>query len=291
MVDKVEFTSFKDKEEICKSRNSIIYDIHGNKILKVLTDDMQKLHQDNNINYEKRILDERVKNIPEIVSPIEAVYDNDYCCGYTMDKINGVTLSRYYFKEDKYNCNLTRIAEIYQKIEEVIKKGNELDIVFPDICSGANILINNAGEVKFIDYDGMQVGSDDQSICYSSYLAKFIYVVEGELKFYSYDKQYTKELDKVSLAVILFELLFGINIFEKVKYYGNGDIVNIKKIAKLYGLDNEKELIAKIRAIISRSKDGVFLQDEVSKLSENYELYLDRDSRGYTLKRLRAKTR
>ncbi len=291
MVDKVEFTSFKDKEEICKSRNSIIYDIHGNKILKVLTDDMQKLHQDNNINYEKRILDERVKNIPKIVSPIEAVYDNDYCCGYTMAKINGVPLSRYYFKEDKYNCNLTRIAEIYQKIEEVIKKGNELDIVFPDICSGANILINSDDEVKFIDYDGMQVGSDDQSICYSSYLAKFIYIIDGELKFYSYDKQFTKELDKVSLAVILFELLFGINIFEKVKYYGNGDIVNIKKIAKLYGLDNEKELIAKIRAIISRSNDGVFLQDEVSKLSENYELYLDRDSRGYTLKRLRAKTR
>ena len=291
MVGKVQLDSFKDKEQFAESPNGTIYDIHQGKLLKVLSDEMIDLHKQNKISFEKRILDERVKNVPEIVNPIESVYDKEECCGFTMAKINGVPLRRYYFNEDKNNCNLTRIAEIYQKIEEVIKKGNKLGIVFPDICSGANILITNDDEVKFIDYDGMQVGPDDKSICYSNYLSKFLYVTDGVIKFYSYDKQYTKELDKVSLVVILFELLFGINIFEKVRYYGNGDIVNIKKIAKMYGLIDDKELIEKLRANISRSQEGIFLQDEVYKLSEKYELYLDKDNLGKTLKRLRAKTR
>ena len=87
------------------------------------------------------------------------------------------------------------LSLLYKDIEDVVKEAE--NIVFPDLCTLTNLMVTDKGFIRFIDYDGMQVGGR-KSACISTML--------GEQTQYFNDKYldgdvYTKELDKKSLIM------------------------------------------------------------------------------------------
>lgn len=290
-LEREQLDSFEINKPIYSSKYSEVSELTDGRILKVVTEGELLYNRANGASYEKRILDTRARSVPEIVSPITAVYNGDVCCGYTSEKVNGIQLKDYRKNDELMRIiDLYHFFDLYSKIENVVISANSIDIVIPDLCSGANIIVLPDGNLKFIDYDGMQVGCDDKMISYSTILLPIMNRYLNSIKFCSTKTHFTSEVDKMSLTVLMFWLIFGVIIPDERKInFGRNGTINMKRIFEKIGLSNEVEFMNKVEANMSLSSPGVFLQDELYRIVENYEMYLSPAENGECLKRLRPK--
>ncbi len=106
-----------------------------------------------------------------------------------MPYISGVDFTDYY--ENIFD--LMSYAKIHSQIENNIKKGNKLGIVFPDLCTTENIRITEEEKVIFIDYDGLQI-KEMPAVGFSDFLGTPEEVLTS--KYYDFGTGlFTKEID------------------------------------------------------------------------------------------------
>ncbi len=271
-MQKVMLESLKPTGLIYNGESSKIYTLKDGRILKVASPIVLKICQLAGTTYERKILDTRAKRVSEIISPVSAVYVKRECVGYTMEKVNGRDLNSYDATFTlRQRSDLHHYFELYKKIEDVVIKANKEGIVIPDLCTCDNIIVLPDGSLKFIDYDGMQLGENDSAIAISTSLGDEERYVNNP-KFCNSFGHFTRELDKTSLTILMFLIVFNIDL-TKVGMISPIDrkVITIEDIFQMLGID-DSVFMKKIAANISVNQMGVYLQDELYKISQQYNM-------------------
>jgi hypothetical protein len=288
MIKKEMINDFKEPELIHVGETSKVYRLQDQRIIKIVSPLVLMACKASGISYEDKIHNTAAKKVKEIVCPLTAVYDGTTCVGYTMEEVKGVSLNSY---DDNYSLsqrsNLNEYAKLYAKIEEVVMKANKLGIVMPDLCTCDNIIFLPDGSVKFIDFDGMQFGSRDKSLFLSTSLGEQTQYTDNRKYSFSLGS-FTKELDKNSLARLMFLWVFNKNLCT-LGMDINGHIVTLEDVFETLGLGEEKQFFDRISRNLSIDRKGVYLQDELFRIAEQYDMYTAEVNQDIFLKVLKRK--
>ena len=266
-------------KQIHSGETSLIYQMPDGDLLKVFSPLYLYILNGASIEMAPKILeaDKRIHR-PEIVVPKRAAISDFWQVeGYTMDKVDGVGILQQLLKMSKSGVrDLTEIANLYKKIEDVVKESP--NIVFPDLCTLSNILVTRDNDIRLIDYDGLQI-DNYKAVCVSSNVTgenpRGNYQLTTKNSKYFKDGFFSKNLDKKSLMYIYLYFVFGswfsaflengISMEEKI--YARGNVVDI------LGLTDEKELLEKLDTMVfSENYDNQYLEDTVFHIAENYTL-------------------
>lgn len=248
---------------------SYIYRLEDGRLYKKAKSILFDVCRRNGIDYEAKILDTRAHAVKEIVSPLSVVYTDDRLSGFTMEEVEGPTLTDY----DKdftieQVCDLWHYYELFHKLETIIEKANKVGIVMPDLCTCENIIVQKDGNLRIIDYDGNQFGEDDKSICFSTTLKHIREYVKSP-KFMVKPQSFTTELDKTSLTILMFLTIFNVDLNTIGMVDPSGERVTLKYIFDYLNLHDE-QFMNKVAANLSLTQKGTFLAPELYCLAKEY---------------------
>lgn len=164
----------------------------------------------------------------------------------------------------------------FTQLEDIV--WNEPRIVFPDLGSRGNVLVDSNGEVYVIDIGGMQV--DDRFIADTN-----SYFVDGLAEF-ERDKNYegkyflngnpfihTKQVDSASLISLYFEAVFGLDVKQILGCCGTSEerTGKIEELFNLIGFENEDALAHALWKIWEPVPND-WLGDIVSAIADKYRI-------------------
>ncbi len=263
-----EFLKENNSYKILKRcKDTTIIKLPNGELLKILDKELLELLEDTGFNLEVRLKEvENLKSFSNFSWPTRQLEESGIVNSYTMPYIPGVDFTDYY--EDIFN--LTSYAKIHSQIEENIKIGNKLGIVFPDLCTTENIRITPDGKVVFLDYDGLQV-KKMPAVGYSDFLGTPNDVLQP--KYYDFKTDlFTTELDIRSTIFLYFVDVFGINLAAVNKINPEtGRIVTLEEIFSLINLQ-DLDIMQKVWKLFQKSIPNEFLGDDIYKLAEEYKL-------------------
>jgi hypothetical protein len=256
-------------------KQSTVIQLTNGDVLKIFNPDFLDFLAKEGVSFENKILDsQRANTIPEIVKPKVITYGLDgQFEGYTMGEVKGMTLADYVIRNlSKPEVNLEEIANIYKKIEDAVKQDE--NIIFPDLCTLANTYILENGDIRFIDFDGIQIDKH-RSPSLSSGLGTRDFIDQNILwnpKYTEKDGRYKKNLDKRSLAFIYFLMVFGVNLSTVGKYSEDlNRVITINDIIYSAGI-TDVEFVQKILDLFYSKKDDQYLGDDVFRLADKYKI-------------------
>lgn len=260
---------YNDNQVIYTDKNKIYYLSNGDylKIRKRTNYDSFEIKQ-----LEKKILyADKLHDLENLVKPKCIVYSsitNPTYVGYQMSKIDGVNFDKNNIiikEEDKYD--LQRYARLYLKAEQTVKEANEQGIIIPDMLTDNNVLINKDEEIKFIDYDDMQIGDIASNAISNVYAEEDN---DGNVKINLSDKYYTdglfnSNIDKQSLFYLYLENTFNLTPEEVQKLGSN------KNLMQFLGI-NDDSIVNKFGTFYDVSNiDNDYLGDTTIDIANKYE--------------------
>ena len=136
------------------------YDLNNGYIFKKLKDD-DDLDFLEILEYDTFIKDILIKlqlsqdiDCESIIKPDSIYMLKDFFIGYTVAKVDGVSLDDTLSE----SSDLDFISSLIIKLSEEVRKANKEGVNFPDLGNASNVMIEKGtGKIKFIDYDGLQV--------------------------------------------------------------------------------------------------------------------------------------
>lgn len=249
--------------------DTTIIKLSNGNLLKILSDQLLKMISNTGYHLETRL--NEVENLTDFTSfswPTIMLEDGGVVKGYVMPFICGVDFTDYY--ENVFD--LISYANIHSQIENNIKDGNNVGIVFPDLCTTENIRITEDGKVFFIDYDGLQI-KQMPVVSFSNFLGTPREVLTE--KYYDYkSKLFTKELDIKSSIFLYFVDVFKINLaaVNRINPY-TGKPVTLDDVFSIIHLD-DVDVQQKVWKLFQPSIPNEFLGDALYNLAEKYKLVL-----------------
>lgn len=185
------------------------YDMNNGNIIKIVKSLDECMNMSNRVylrnNYQEfidniysKIDYSKYIELQSIVLPNAIYLDNDKFVGYSLPKLENYT------DLDSYLLDNDSIEEISISVINLIKevrKINKNNINLPDLCNLSNVLINSKKELRFIDYDGMQI---DKYMSFSiSSLINYSYAPFTEnRKYCDASGLINRDFDKISLYLI-----------------------------------------------------------------------------------------
>lgn len=268
-MQKIQISELKIKKIINHNNKSIIYLLENGTVLKLYNTKLLEMLKRVGIDHEKKILDAKeITKVPEIITPKKAVYENKTFIGYTMPRVLGEDFNTH---DDNLSIsereNLLYYIRQHLQLEDIVKRANQEEIIFPDLCTCDNILING-NKISFIDYDGLQI---------KNHRVDAISTSLGEPSQYFKNRKYTtanglftKELDKKSLIILFFLSAFNINL-NKIGTNAMGHIITLDDIFNIIGLE-DYDIMNKVWKIFNDKETNEFLGDDLYHLYEEYQL-------------------
>lgn len=254
---------------IKRCKDTTLIRLPNKDLLKILDTELLMYLSDTDYDLETRL-----KEVPKLTSftnfpwPTKMLEDNGVVTSYVMPYIEGIDFTDYY----KNTLDLYSYARTHHQIENNIKAGNNVGIVFPDLCTTENIRITPDDKVYFIDYDGLQI-KQMPAVGYSDFLGlpnevltKKYYDAENDL--------FTKELDIKSSIFLYFVDVFGVNLssVNKINPY-TGQKVTLDDVFELINLTDD-DFKQKVWLLFQDKLPNEFLGDLLDKLAENYRLIM-----------------
>lgn len=263
---------------ISNTANSLVYRMNDGTILKIFnTLFLQNLKSVGEDKEAKILNSYKIKNVPEIVLPKEALYlSNDTFVGYKMDEAKGIDYNKY---DDnltlKQRCDLKLYRDEYLKLEDMVKRAHKEKIIMPDFCTFDNLFIDEKGNFQMIDYDGLQIGDYVSSAISTSLGDEWQYYVPK----YFENELFTENLDIKSLIIMYFLQTFNINL-NKVGCElpdGSGKVTldYVFNQLNLYDYD----FMQKVWKCFNDNVDNEFIGEDVIRIAENYDM----TTQAYTL--------
>lgn len=239
-------------------------------VIKLFKPEILSQLKDKQYDIEEKIINsEKTTHSKEIVTPTSLVYyPNGAFAGYTVPYIKGISYNeRDESLTKKDQENLKMFAQNHKKLEKILKENP--NIVFPDFCTCDNIIIEKSGEIKLIDYDGLQV-DNYKSHAFSTTL--------GTISEHTTDKYmtnsglFTKELDKKSSIYLYFLSAFNVNL-AKVGTINpiSGKIITLQDIFVGINLE-DPELCHKVWKLFQDNKENEYLDDTIFDIADKYNL-------------------
>lgn len=249
--------------------DTTIIQLSTGEILKILDDELLKIISDTGYNLETRLKETpKLKQFDKFALPSRMFEDEDIVKGYTMSYIPGVDFTDYY--ENIFD--LMGYANIHSQIEDNIKDGNNLGIVFPDLCTTENIRVTADGKVFFIDYDGLQI-KEMPAVGFSDFLGTPEEVLVNKY-FDCKSNLFTKELDIKSAIFLYFVDVFGINLGTVNRINPvNGRKISLDYIFSIINLE-DMDIQHKVWKLFQPTIPNEFLGDDIYKLAEKYKLVM-----------------
>lgn len=244
-----------------RCKDTTIIKLPNGNLLKILDDELLQIISNTGYNLETRLKEvDSLTNFKNFAWPTIMLEDKNIVKAYVMSKIEGVDFTDYY----KDIFNLMSYANIHSQIENNIKEGNNVGIVFPDLCTTENIRITNNDKVFFIDYDGLQI-KQMPAVGFSDFLGT---PQEVLTKKYYNDKSdlFTKELDIKSAYFLYFVDVFGINLAAI-----SSKMATLDEVFSLINLD-DVDIMQKVWKLFQPKIPNEFLGNDLYKLAENYNL-------------------
>lgn len=258
------------RKQIHSGETSTVYELSDGKILKVFTPFALFIYDSCKIKMERKILEAKpFSNIPEIIVPESAVYSNGNFCGYISKRAEGIDYNEYddnLSVEDR--CNLKMYADNHMKLESIVKRGNEVGIVFPDLYTCDNIFVDKNGNMSFIDYDSLQVGNHVTPLLSTSLGRQEQYYCT---KYYE-NRLFTPELDKKSLIILYF--LTALNVDLTVVGTVNpitNDKITLDFVFETIGLD-DYDIQDKVWKCLQPKYKNEFLGEDVYHIANYYDV-------------------
>lgn len=242
---------------IMQNNRSTIYE-YDDKLYKIFSHFYLYILKQHGINIEEKLLyADKLTDLKEISMPTAIIYHEGEVVGYEMEKYEGTTYDQIPYDS---NYTLMDFANLYSRLEEVLNKANDRNIVIPDFASCDNILFLNGdrtniqdNEIRILDYSDFQIGEHKTFIISTGINCDVIKTPKY------YDKQkglYKKELNKLSLVIAFFsdalfmnlklasEFSYNCNIngssyklVDLLRLLGIEDSIIIKEMEKLYNQD------------------------------------------------------
>lgn len=200
-------------------------------------------------------------NDSSIIIPSSCVYKGRAFIGYTMPFVKGVSVMNY-INDD---MSLSFLTNLYCQIESIVMR-NE-NIVFPDLLSDGNIMVDSDSNVYFIDFDGLQIFDYLTPDISSGLGCRNIY----NFTKYKSDNSYTKQLDVKSLVYLYFSMVFSFPL-ENIDNYISNDRVDfiLPDLFGYLGID-DCELFDKVLRLYKECPN-MYLGDTVKRIAEKYNL-------------------
>ena len=261
-------------EPLGAGKNGVVVRLSDGRVAKFLNPFSIRCYKIFNSSLEEKLERcQEVKDIKELVLPETAIVMDGTTIGYTMEYNEGITFNKYYDqKTEEDHNNLHKELEMQRKINDIVKKCNERGLVFPDLLTCDNIMIDKNGNVSLLDIDGMQV-LDTPALTISTTLGEDDRY--GKLKKYSLNPEknlYTSELDKKSLTYLLFLAVFNCNLEKIGSPTGRkNELVTLDYMFKYVGLDYEKAKRI-VSDNISDTVKGQYLDNLYNILENRYDL-------------------
>lgn len=276
MLKSLEFSKIKNSVRSTRKNNNykVLY-LSDGSIAKVFTASFLRRSKKNGLQLERRVLESESIQIPELNLPTGIIYKNGKFCGYTIKQISGKTYAE--LVEDI--SDLGEIATLIKKLEEVIKKGNEQGIVFPNINLDTIIKLPN-DEICLTDFDEIQY-KDMQALKLSD-------LVKSEVlgaKYMQDDTLFTPEIDKLSIILLYLKVACGIDLIEYIKKSSNNRMKKHIITDLLLELGISEELFA--RRVLNLFEDDIenyFVGDDLIRIANKYQLVEDGISKKFRRK-------
>ena len=189
-----------------------VYQLRDGSYLKIFSPLYLKFFDTKDGNLlEDKILDSEYEELtPEIIKPSYACFENGEFNSYVTLPSGGIDFVQAMYSTDMRNqFSLKYFNAFYRKLESAVDRANKAGVVFPDLCTEGNIHFTQDGQIKFIDYDGLQIGDREDKLFLSTALGE-----ESQYNITKYRKNnlYTSELDKKSIIIHYFAYVFGIDL-------------------------------------------------------------------------------
>lgn len=263
-------------ELIGRSDQSTVFRMSDGRIVKILSILSLEFYRRLNIDlYKKLDASYVMEGIDGIYLPQSAITikDTNICVGYTMEYNNGVSFNDFDLNdtlEDK--ANLSKYLDIHRKINELVKKCNEVGVIFPDLLTCDNIYIDKDKNISMIDIDGAQILNYNALAMSTALGDNYKYF---KLKKYcpNNDGLLTSEIDKKSLMCLFFLDVLNCDL-TKIGMLNpiSGKIITLNEIFSMYSIDN-----CKIQRIISDNindySTGSYLSDFYNLIEKNYKMF------------------
>ena len=250
------------------------YNLNNGYVLKVLKqpeeiDEVFRFEYGDFIKstYKKIKNAKHIKN-PSIVLPKYLYMRKDYFYAYA---------SPYIPYKSLYQClesykDFDFLTAVYDKLSLRVKELNKEDINLPDLATSSNILLNpKTLDIKFIDYDGIQVGKCE-SLCISSLvtcpiIADRKYINDRNLLI-------TDNFDKASLLYLYINSTTHSNVFDFEP--SDFDIIDGKLVIKSDAIDSYLALRGlkgtpieeDIRRLFIHDQDNKYLSKSIKKMNK-----------------------
>lgn len=275
---------------IVRNEATVVFYLKDGSVLKCFDRLFLEIFSELGMNVEQKILDAKeIAEVPEIIIPDAAVYDSFLgFTGYKMRPAEGIDLNSYDETASLSDRgDLYKYALMHNKIEDIVKRGNKNNIIFPDLCTCDNIYITPKGDLSFIDYDGLQVGNH-MVVAMSTSL--------GDDSQYFQDKYingnlFTPELDKKSLLILYFLDTFNADL-NKVGAINplTGRAVTLDDIFEMLNI-TDLDFMNKVANTLNPKKPGEYIGEDVIRLAhDNYlDVYQHPIMKQHYLKKLRRK--
>ncbi len=257
------------------------YNLNNGLILKIIKERdseylSQYVHYDDFIDcLTKKLELSKYIESEHIIMPKAIYIKNDRVVGYTIPYIKMENLDTII----KNTKNLEEITNIFIELSRAVKQENQMGIVFPDLGNATNTFFNpKTKEIRFIDYDGLQIGDYDSfniSLLMSAYDNPMF---EKRKYFDKTTTLFTSNFDKASLLALYIYYTTGTNItrfdIKDFKIEENGYVLKQEALVRyLCKLGLEKSAIEdEIECIYNDQKNNSYIETAIKRLIKTHVL-------------------
>lgn len=290
-MEKITFSELSNNglTKIFGGTKSTIFKTKTGEIFKSFSSSYLNFLSSGGIDLEKNVLDASpIDGGNDIVIPNKAVYLDNSFLGYTANYIDGDNLDTFIKRLSVgQKCDLNGFASLYQDVEKVVRDSK--NVVFPDLCTLSNLMVTKDGLIKFIDYDGLQIG-EKKTACISTMLGAHEQYFNAK---YLVGDLYTKELDKKSLIMFYFIVTFNVdlNYVGKINDF-TGNVITLDDIFRQIRLEDD-DIKHKVWKCFQSDIQNDYLGEDVLRVAQEYDMnaYLHPKKKDTLIKILEKKTR